>query len=90
MGKDGFGIDDLLSSMRESSRNYLRVVEETFEDNFARTMMVTAMMYAQLEDQKKTTDQVGNNELTRIVIDHQLERYKNEYNDLPNKMRHYG
>ncbi|MGY6644013.1 MAG: hypothetical protein ACXIVD_02235 [Salinarimonas sp.] len=83
-------MEDIKSNMRENSRNFLRAREEQFEQDFALTMLATAKTKNQNANQHKTTTQVINNKTTTAVIEYQLDRYGNEYNDLPNKMRHYG
>lgn len=83
-------VDDVIGQMRTNSEIFLDRIESEFELGFAKTLLVTATQQAQLEDNRKSTDQVKYNKMTTTIVNGQLERYKNEYNDLPNKMRHYG
>lgn len=90
MRTDTFTASDIVSYLLRDFEESSRVLDNRFEQNFAKTMLATANIKNQNSNQHRTTTQVIDNNTTTSVIDHQLNRYQSEYNDLPNKMRHYG
>lgn len=80
------GVNDLISQIRTGASSMADSLVKRHEFDMAMTMGVSAMQFRQLEERKKTSDQVNNNRTMTALVDNQLTFYRREYNDLPGKM----
>lgn len=79
-----------LNTREDIHRHLMSETRFAHEHALATRALVTSMKQNSLDQKDITRDLVGGNEVTTKIIDSQIRRYKSEYDDLPNKMRHYG